>query len=272
MFPLPQAEFFTFTCDLITQISYHQISPFLPFKSLFPAPPSSPEWAQISSAFPSVSHSFLFLSLTLRITSTSCPTANQEPLLPILTALWFPIWDVSSRDHHPVKTSEALPQPPPPGLPKALSTVHLIPSNFLCSWFPMSILPICLLPLQEHSCHWSCPLTSYLQVVHKPSSCVSISSPWGAGLHSGLCALSLTHEGLLIQISVLFCLTLVTPALTSEQLLTVSATGVVFSLLLSSVCVHALFSLGAQESALSSPPPTVNRLIFTSALLSFLDI
>ena len=72
---------------------------------------------------------------------------------------------------------------------------------------------------------------------------------------------SLTHEGLLIQISVLFGLTLVILALTSEQLLTVSATGIVFSLLLSSVCVHALSFLCTQESALSPPPPTSSHLL-----------
>lgn len=88
-FPLPQPQYSTFTRDLITQSSHHQNAPFLPFQSLFPAPPPSP--SQISSAFPSVSHSFLFLSLALRITSTSCPTANQEPLLLILRASWFHI-------------------------------------------------------------------------------------------------------------------------------------------------------------------------------------
>lgn len=88
-FPLPQPQYSTFTRDLITQSSHHQNAPFPPFQSLFPAPPPSP--SQISSAFPSVSHSFLFLSLALRITSTSCPTANQEPLLLILRASWFHI-------------------------------------------------------------------------------------------------------------------------------------------------------------------------------------
>ena len=271
MLPLPQPEYFTFTCDLITQISYHQNAPFLPFKSLFPAPPSSPEWAQISSGFPSVSHSFLFLSLTLRITSTSAPLPTRSPCCPslrlydFLSETFLAVTTTLSRHQKPF-LSPLLPASPKPlaqftwFLPTFCALDFRRPSSPFASFLYKHVLvtgPVLWLP----TCRWS---TS--------PAAVSPSPPPG-GL---VCTQAFAHHHslmrVLIQISVLFCLTLVTPALTSEQLLTVSATGVVFSLLLSSVCVHGLFPLGAQEPALSSPPPTVNRLIFTSALLSFLDI